>query len=39
MKANDFRSWHIASFRCEAKFGRYRGMVDIEEAMLITLDL
>jgi hypothetical protein len=22
------RSWHIASFRCTANFGRYRGIAD-----------
>ncbi len=22
--------WHIASFRCDAEFGRYRGISDIE---------
>jgi hypothetical protein len=23
-------TWHIASFRCSAVFGRYRGIADIE---------
>ena len=26
-----FRSWHIASFRCDAKFGRYGGITDIAQ--------
>jgi hypothetical protein len=31
--------WHIASFRCAAEFGRYRGIADIDHAALIKLDL
>jgi hypothetical protein len=27
-KIINFRIWHIASFRCAAEFGRYRGMAD-----------
>ena len=29
MRAARFRSWHIASFRCAAEFGRYRGIADM----------
>jgi hypothetical protein len=32
-------SWHIASFRCDADFGRYRGIADIDQAAPINLDL
>jgi hypothetical protein len=32
-------SWHIASFRCDAEFGRYRGKADIDQAAPIKLDL
>jgi hypothetical protein len=28
----DFRSWHIASFRCGTEFGRYRSIADIGQA-------
>lgn len=28
----DFRFWHIASFRCDANFGRYRGIAVIDQA-------
>ena len=28
-QSGDFRSWHIASFRCAAEFGRYRGIADM----------
>jgi hypothetical protein len=28
----DFRYWHIPSFRCDAEFGRYRGIADIDQA-------
>src|SRR5450759_1999014 len=31
--------WHIASFRCAAEFGRYRGIADIDQAAPIKLDL
>ena len=31
--------WHIASFRCDTGFGRYRGMADIDQAAPIKLDL
>jgi hypothetical protein len=31
-------TWHIASFRCGAEFGRYRGIADIGQAP-IKLDL
>jgi hypothetical protein len=31
--------WHIASFRCDADFGRYRGIADIDQAAPINLDL
>jgi hypothetical protein len=30
--ALDFRSWHIASFRYPAKFGRDRGIADIDQS-------
>jgi hypothetical protein len=30
--------WHFASFRYALKFGRYRGMADIDQAALIKLD-
>ncbi|KRR12391.1 hypothetical protein CP49_08150 [Bradyrhizobium valentinum] len=29
-KRVDVGCWHIASFRCAAVFGRYRGIADIE---------
>jgi hypothetical protein len=32
-------TWHIASFRCDADFGRYRGIADIDQAASINLDL
>jgi hypothetical protein len=35
----EFRFWHIASFRCEAEFVRYRGVADIDQATPIKLDL
>jgi hypothetical protein len=28
VRRGDFRLWHIASFRCVAEFGRYRGIAD-----------
>jgi len=31
--------WHIASFRCDAEFGRYRAIADIDQAAPINLDL
>jgi len=31
--------WRIASFRCDAEFGRYRGIADIDQAAPINLDL
>jgi hypothetical protein len=31
--------WPIASFRCDAEFGRYRGTADIDHAAPIRLDL
>ena len=30
--------WHIATFRCTAEFGRYRGIADIDQAAPIKLD-
>jgi len=27
----NFRLWHIASFRCAAEFGRYRGIADSDK--------
>jgi hypothetical protein len=33
------RNWPIATFRCAAEFGRYRGIADIEQAAPIKLDL
>jgi hypothetical protein len=32
-------SWHIASFRCVAELGCYRGIADIDQAAPIQLDL
>ena len=32
-------TWHIASFRCDAEFGRYRGKADIDQAAPIKLGL
>ena len=32
------RCWHIASFRCDAEFGRHRGKADIDQAASIKLD-
>jgi glutathione S-transferase len=32
------RSWHIASFRCAAEFGRYRGIADIDRTAPIKLN-
>src|SRR5258708_853364 len=32
LSAAGFRFWHIASFRCGAEFGRYRGIADIGQA-------
>jgi hypothetical protein len=32
-------SWHIASFRSAAEFGRYWGIADIDQASPIDLDL
>ena len=32
-------TWPIASFRCAAEFGRYRGIADIEQTTAIKLDL
>src|SRR5882757_9237729 len=31
--------WHIATFRCAAEFGRYRGIADIEQVVPIKFDL
>jgi hypothetical protein len=28
----DVAYWHIATFRCDAELGRYRGIADIEQA-------
>ncbi len=28
----DVACWHIASYRCDTEFSRYRGMVDIGQA-------
>ena len=39
MKGADVRVWHIASFRCDAEFGRYRGKADIDQAAPIKLGL
>jgi hypothetical protein len=33
------RLWRIASFCCDAEFGRYRGLADIDQAAPINLDL
>ena len=32
-------TWHIASFRCAAEFGRYWGIADVDQAAPIKLDL
>jgi hypothetical protein len=32
-------SWPIATFRCTAEFGRYRGIADVDQAAPIKLDL
>jgi hypothetical protein len=29
LERSDFVRWHIASFRCDAEFGRYRGKADM----------
>ena len=34
-----FRFWHIASFRCPAEFGRYRGIADRRSSRTVKLDL
>ena len=34
---HEVRSWHTASFRCAAEFGRYRGIADIEQTTAIVL--
>jgi hypothetical protein len=34
-----FRLWHIASFRCDAEFGRYRAIADIDQTAPIKLNL
>ena len=39
LERSDFVPWHIASFRCAAAFGRYRGTADIGRAVLIEHDL
>jgi hypothetical protein len=31
--------WHVASYRCDAKFGRYQAIADIEQTAPIKLDL
>jgi len=31
--------WHIASFRCDAEFSRYRAIADIDQTASIKLDL
>jgi hypothetical protein len=33
------RSWHIASFRGDAEFGRYRGIAAIDQAAPIKLEI
>src|SRR5216684_3325657 len=38
LERSDFVLWHIASFRCAAEFGRYRGIADIDRAAPIKLD-
>jgi hypothetical protein len=39
VRSTNFRSWHIASFRCDAEFGRDRGIADIDCAAPIKSDL
>jgi hypothetical protein len=34
----DGRMWHIASFRCDAEFGRDRGKANIDDVAPIKLD-
>jgi hypothetical protein len=34
----DVACWHIASFRCDAEFGRHEGKADIDQAAPIKLD-
>jgi hypothetical protein len=36
---DQFAYWHIASFRCAAEFGCYRGIADIDKAASIYLEL
>jgi len=38
-RSRNDRLWHIASFRCDAEVGYYRGIADIDQAAPITLDL
>jgi hypothetical protein len=38
-RASGFVHWHIASFRCDAEFGRYRGKAGIDQGAPIKLDL
>jgi hypothetical protein len=39
VSGREVRSWHIASFRCPAEFGRYRGIADIDQTAPIKPDL
>jgi hypothetical protein len=39
MKSVDFRFWHVASFRGDAEFSRYRGIATIDQTAPIKLDL
>ncbi len=34
----NIRLWHIASFRCDTEFGRYRAIADIDQTAPIKLD-
>jgi hypothetical protein len=39
LERSDFVLWHIASFRRDVEFVRYRGKTDIDQAAPIELDL
>jgi hypothetical protein len=38
-RADDVAFWHIASFRCDAEFGRYRGIADLKQPAPLKLNL
>jgi hypothetical protein len=39
IKASDFPSWHITTFRRAAEFSRYWRAADIEQAVPLKFDL